>query len=74
MEIMCYNTNKLFSGDIPMKMQDYICKVIDSFPRKMLQWDTDIRDPVARIPHTTHWGRDSRASNLTGFKYPSAAT
>jgi hypothetical protein len=48
MEIMCYNTNKLFSGDIPMKMQDYICKVIDSFPRKMLQWDTDIRDPVAR--------------------------
>jgi hypothetical protein len=45
---MCYNTNKLFSGDIPMKMQDYICKVIDSFPRKMLQWDTDIRDPVAR--------------------------
>ena len=30
-----------------MKMQDYICKVIDSFPRKMLYWDTDIRDPVA---------------------------
>ncbi len=48
MVIMCYNTNKLFSGDIPMKMQDYICKVIDSFPRKMLYWDTDIRDPVAK--------------------------
>ena len=31
-----------------MKMQDYICKVIDSFPRKMLYWDTDIRDPVAK--------------------------
>jgi hypothetical protein len=31
-----------------MKMQDCICKAIDSFPRKMLYWDTDLRDPVAR--------------------------
>jgi hypothetical protein len=31
-----------------MKMQGHICKVIDSFSRKMLHWDTDIRDPVAK--------------------------
>lgn len=31
-----------------MKMQDYIRKVIDRFPRKMLYWDIDIRDPVAK--------------------------
>jgi hypothetical protein len=30
-----------------MKMQDYIRKVIDSFPCKMLHCDTDIRNLVA---------------------------
>lgn len=29
-----------------MKMEDCIRKVIDSFPRKVLHWDTDIRNPV----------------------------
>jgi hypothetical protein len=33
---------------------------------------SSFRQEMSRIPHTTHWGRDSRASNLTGFKYPSA--